>query len=179
LTVAVPAYVGFADRSLISMETAELGLVDYYKLSFRLFGFRIESAFYLYFMLLAFSAAAFILTYWRSPAALAIPILFLSAGIFVIGSEAFDTTNLRTVANPRFLSTLGLIPGFHILLLMLSGRRAGLLQILLACAQATIFEFALSIRASLLWFAFLVAAIAFLQVAVALARRYAPDGAAV
>jgi hypothetical protein len=176
LHTPVPKDVSFADRSLVSMVAAELGLVDYFKLSFRLFGFRVEAAFYLYFLLLGISAAAFILAHWRSRYALAIPILFLTAGNMIMASNFFDPVNTQSVTNPRFLSTLGLLPGLHILVLMLDRVRPTVVQIALACLQALIFEFALSIRASLLWLALLVVTIAIIQVSVALARRNDSNG---
>jgi hypothetical protein len=152
------------------MVAAELGLVDYFKLAFRLFGFRVESAFYLYFLILGVSLVAFILGHWRSPITLTIPILFLAAGNIVLGSNFFDSINSQNVTNPRFLSTLGILPGIHILMLMLDRHRASLPQVLLACVQALIFEFALSIRASLAWLMLFVATIAVIQIAVAFAR---------
>jgi hypothetical protein len=178
LHTVVPSDVSFADRSLISMETAEIGLVDYYKLSFRLFGFQVESAFYLYFVLLGISVAAFILAHWRSRAALVVPILFLAAGNIVLDTGLLDQINSQTVVNPRFVSTLGLLPGFHILLMMLDGRRPTVPQIVLACGQATIFEFVFSIRATLLWLVVFIAAIAIVQIAIAFARRNMAGGSA-
>jgi hypothetical protein len=169
----VPADVGFADRSMLSMDAADLGLVDYYKLAFRLFGVRVESAFYLYFTLLGISIAAFILAHWRSRSALAVPVLFLVAGNAVLGMEIFDHVNVHTVSNPRFLSTVGLLPGLHFVALMLEQRRATVFQIGLACLQAVIFEFSLSARASLIWLVLLIAVIAAFQVAIIFALRTA------
>ena len=51
------------------MKQADLRLVDFTKLSFRPFGFRIESFFYLYFVLIGVSAAIFIAAHYRSPVA--------------------------------------------------------------------------------------------------------------
>jgi hypothetical protein len=177
LNANVPTDVGFGDRSMLSMETAELGLVDYMKLAFRLFGFRVESMFYLYFSLFGVSILAFTLAHWRSIEALALSILFLAAGNIVFDTGLFDHINLQTVANPRFLSTLGLLPGLHIILLMLKPRPASLMQMALACIQAVIFEFALNIRASLLWLVLFVLALAVIQIAIWSARRARADRA--
>ena len=103
LNMPVPKDVGFGDRSLLSMGYAELGLVDYFKLAFRLFGYRVELAFYIYSLLLGISTVIFILAYWRSTATLAIPILFLAAGNLIFATTFFDTINSQTVANTRFL----------------------------------------------------------------------------
>jgi hypothetical protein len=170
LNAQIPKDVGFGDRSLLSMRYAELGLVDYFKLAFRLFGYRVESAFYLYFTLLGLSAATFVTAYWRSPIILTVPILFLAAGNIIFATSFFDSINSQSVANPRFVSTLGILPGLHILMLMLGARRATVIQVTLACVQAFIFEFALSIRAALFWCVIFVVFIALIQVAILIAR---------
>jgi hypothetical protein len=173
LNTPVPKDVGFGDHSLLSMGYAELGLVDYFKLTFHLFGYRVEGAFYIYFLLLGISVAAFILAYWRSSATLAIPILFLAAGNLIFSTDYFDNINSQSVANPRFISTLGILAGLHILMLMLGARRATIFQVALACVQTLIFAFTMSVRATLLWFVMLIVLVAIVQIAVLIARSEA------
>jgi hypothetical protein len=164
MQVPVPKYGNFADRSYFSMKEADLGLVDFTKLAFHVFGFRIEALFYLYFLMLGLSAATFIAGHYRSPAALTLPIAFLAAGNLVAGMDVFESVHLQTVTNGRFLATLGLLPAFHLIVLMLERRRTDWLQRLLAALQIAIVAFAYSARSSLIWLVLFFAAFAAAQI---------------
>jgi hypothetical protein len=170
LTVQIPQTVGFEDRSLFSMVFADLGLVDYDKLAFLLFGFRIEALYYLYFTILGTSVGAFVLAHRRSRIALAVPLLFLAAGNLIIGLSMFDIVDVSTVANSRFLSTLGILPGLHLIILMLERQRLTGGQFALALLQAAIFCLAISTRSALVWLLLFIVILALLQVAVGLCR---------
>jgi hypothetical protein len=173
MSVEVPVHPSFGDRSLLSMATAELGIVDYYKLAFRLFGFRVEAAYYLYFGMLAVSLIAFLLAFYRYPPMLALPVLLLVAGNLLFATSFFDDINVLSVANPRFVSTLGLLPGLHIAMLVLIRRRPDWTQFALAMVQVAVFAFVVSIRVSILWFLIFIVALSVLQLGAALARRAA------
>ncbi len=169
--VPVPRDVSFESQKLISMVYADLGIVDYYKAAFRLFGFRVESAYYFYFILLAVSVIAFILAHCRSSVALAVLVLVLAAGNIVVSASVFNEINLATVANPRFLSTLGILPGLHLLVLMIEKRRLTWDQAALAAVQASMICFVISIRSALFWMFLLVVAVAVLQLGIIIARN--------
>src|SRR5205814_429047 len=119
--------VKFGDRTLVLVQAEDLGMVDYYKLSFRLFGFTIEGFYYTYWLLLAVSAALFIICFWRSPAfLLTLNVLlmahFLAITYVVLGFPDAPPLLIGNVHDGRFLSVLGIIPALHLMLLFLGER---------------------------------------------------------
>jgi hypothetical protein len=168
VVVPRPDQASFADRSLSSMTFADVGLADYDKLAFMVFGFRIEALYYCYFLLLAIATTAFILAHRNSVPSLAVLVAFLSAGNLIISLNIFDDINVATVANSRFLSTLGILPGLHLILLMLERHRPTSGPIVLAVVQVAVFSLALSARSSIAWLAFLLVGLALLQFAIGL-----------
>jgi hypothetical protein len=170
--VGVPDHATFGDGSLISMRQMDLGLVDYYKLAFRLFGFRTEGFYYLYFVLLGVSIATFLMAYRRSTVELCVPVLFLGAGNIVLNMDVFDDIQVATVTNLRFLSTLGLLPALHLALLMVERRKLTWDHVLAAVIQIALLIFVFSIRSTVAWVLPLFLAIAIFQVAGHLKRLW-------
>src|SRR4029077_15817640 len=65
-----PQQPGFiADQTLITMIYSDIGYVDFTKLAFKVFGYKIEALYYIFFLLLAVSAAAYLIVFWSEPAA--------------------------------------------------------------------------------------------------------------
>jgi hypothetical protein len=52
----IPAFIAYGD--LITMVYDDVGIVDYIKIAFSIFGFKIQSLYYLFFSLLSLSSAA-------------------------------------------------------------------------------------------------------------------------
>lgn len=168
LVVKPPANANFENRMLVSMVGMDPGVVNYDKLAFRLFGYRVEALYYLYFVMLALGVVTFVLAFSSQPAILGVPILFLAAGNLVVTTDLFENQDLFTVANVRFLSTLGILPALHIATLILLRAKPDAKQLALAFVQTAIFSFAISIRSSLVWAVLLIAVLAALQLFVSI-----------
>lgn len=163
LSVQVPSQQSFTHRTMFSMVAEALGLVDYYKLSFALFGFNVESTFYTYFVIFSLSAILFLLGHRHRPLNLSALIVLLSAFYFIISAEYFTQINLATVANTRFLSTLGIIPGLHLLLLVLNTRRIRFENFVYAAGQTGILIFSYAAREAILWLILFLCVLAILK----------------
>jgi hypothetical protein len=152
LRVPPPDNASFKDNSLMRIDEADPGLVDYYKIAFHLFGFNTESFFHLYFVLLSISVVIFLMAHHQSMAFMTVPVLFLAAGNIVLSSDIFSIGDqLVSVVNLRFLSTLGLLPALHLVLLMLERQQITFVRAGLAVAQIVLLLFVFSIRSTITW----------------------------
>jgi hypothetical protein len=153
----LPGYV--TERSLFPAFHDDVGLVDYVKTSFRIFGYRIESLYDTFFLLLAISAAAYILAFWDDMTALFMLVLLLFCFRITL-----DTTILSIPAPSfsasRSCSTLALLPMWHLVLLLIRRHRASMAQVLLALTQIGIFILIIAARGTARWDTIFVVAVA-------------------
>jgi hypothetical protein len=121
------------------------------RLSFYLFGYNLLSLYLTYFAILAISISAFIYAFRFRPGLLALLIITCVAQVFLLSSSIFDPHRLGSVADPRFLSVLAIIPGMHLGYLVVSRARPTTAHVALAVLQSVILIFALWIRATAIW----------------------------
>ena len=143
----------------------DLGLVDYTRLSFYLFGYRIQSLYVLYFVILAISVTSFLWAFRAQPGFLLLAATACAAQVLLFASSLFNQSNLGTTADPRFLSVLAIIPGMHLACLIISKSRPTPINIGLAVLQSVILIFAFWIRSTAIW---VLTALSLLAIAVAL-----------
>ena len=127
------------------------GLVDYYILSFLLFGYEYQSLLYLYFLLLAIQSAIFFLQFRNGDHYIAMLILFLVAHYMTLTALRFRGNQLDEPTNVRFLPALAILPMIHICLLSLYQHRTSTPTILGAVAQAALLAFIIHCRSSAYW----------------------------
>jgi hypothetical protein len=134
----------------------DIGLVDFVKLAFTLFGYNFLSLYLAYFTILGASVWAFFLAFGDRPAYLATLAVAVFAHLVLLNSAIFDFTpyTFGTVTNPRFLSAIATIPGLHIAFSMMSDTRIDWRRAILVAFQASIVVFAISIRAVAIWVPF-------------------------
>src|SRR5499433_2786644 len=125
----------------------DVGLVDYVRLSFALFSPKMVSFFLTYFVLVATSFMAALVAFRKMPGILAIFVLYAVALAVVFRTNLLDL-DLVGILDPRFLSTLGLVPATHIAFAMVVQPQASASQIALALVQSAILVFAYWIRSS-------------------------------
>ena len=144
-----PGYL--SDGSLITTYYDDMGEVDYVSLAFRLFGLKVQSMLYLYFTLLALSAAIFILTFRDRIFALCL----LGATLFAYYVELylafFEPVAISTYWGMRHSSTLCLVPMMHFAFLLLWKRNLSLAAMAGAVVQLAILILAWRIRGSVAW----------------------------
>jgi hypothetical protein len=137
----------------------DVGYADFAKIGFRVFGYRLSSLYFGYFLVMGVSLGLYLLAYRRD-----VPMLLLLVGLQVgffllvralpqIGSyEIYPAGRLQlaTVINGRFLGTLGLVPFLHLAGLMLTWPRLTAGRVGLAAGQAAVLGLALHFRGSAL-----------------------------
>jgi hypothetical protein len=149
----------------------DLGFVEYVRLSFLVFGHKIQSLYYTYFLIFGVSAAAFLWTFRSRPALLMLLVIASVAQTTLLASNLFASYNLGSIADPRFLSIMATVPGLHLGCLLLDRSPPSIINVALAIVQSIILVFAFWIRASALWVILAVAVFAGLITICGLLKR--------
>jgi hypothetical protein len=146
-----PQAPGFiSDRTLVTMFYADLGYVDFTKLAFRIFGLKIESLYYLYFLLLSLSAAAYLVVFGREPAPLAVLLCTLFSFFIELHTSIF-TPDMPTFPGMRHGSTLALIPAWHFAMLVIYRRKPSAAVVATTLIQLAILVLVIEVRQSARW----------------------------
>lgn len=124
------------------------GLVDYYKLAFRVFGYKIESFFCLYFLFLILSISMFFIVFYKRLDLLYLLLLFICGHFIIAAATPMVGIELQTVHNPRFLPVLAVLPSIHLGLMVLGMHRFSKKVFICALVQAAILIFVIHIRTS-------------------------------
>lgn len=161
------------------------GLVDYYSLSFLLFGYQFQSLLYFYFFLLTIQSLIFFLQFRNNDHNILMLILFLVAHYMTLTALRFPGNQLNAPNNYRFLPVLAILPMLHICLLSAYQRKVSAPTILGAVAQAVLLAVIIHCRASAYWTLVPIALLAVLSLylwarnrkSLALAEMNAPPAA--
>jgi hypothetical protein len=147
----LPKNASFANRLLYAPEANDPGIVDYISWSFDIFGFRIESMYYFYFLILTASIVLYLICFRAD----ALPLVALSAlmvaFLMLVSSRYFEGVWLRTVHNQRFLTSLCFVPYLHLLFTLLLYRRPMWSRVVVTVLQTGIFVFIMFTRSSAIW----------------------------
>jgi len=156
----VPAHV--ADGSLMTMVYDDVGIVDYIKIAFTVFGPTIQSLYYLFFAILSLSTAAFFIQFRAQAVAQVVLLAVLSAFALELQTNFFSN-DVPTFWGMRHCSTLALVPLWHLAFLMLYRVRLSWWSVGFAALQVAIVLLAIKTRGSTLWVVlFLVGLAAFI-----------------
>ena len=142
-----------SDDTLAFTKMEDLGIIDYYKLSFRLFGYDIAGFYYTYFVFLASTIAIFYFGFWNRLGILAIFNVLLVGEVFAVEYIAYHSTNpdLLTVHSGRFLSLLAVVPAFHLFVSLWRPGPFDVKKVVWVAIQVFFLAFVISIRNSALW----------------------------
>jgi hypothetical protein len=143
-----PGYI--SDRGLITTMYHDMGSVDYIKLSFRLFGNRIEALYYTFFVIIATSSLLFLATFPNSITAQLVLLCTLFAFQLELHTPIFNA-GMPTFAGVRHGSTLCLIPVWYFALLTVHKRRASWLLLIIGAGQLAILILAITVRGTATW----------------------------
>jgi hypothetical protein len=143
-----------------SLEREDVGMITYQELSFRIFGFNVESFLYLYYLLLFVSVLIFLLTYLKRIDLLNLLLLFVCSHYVIVAiAPLVGDLRLQTVHNDRFFSVLGILPTMYLSLLGLSKTRLSLAKVVGATIQVLILLLVIQVRSAAVWqMMFLIAA---------------------
>jgi hypothetical protein len=137
-------------RQIVPESAEDLGRVDYYKLAFTLFGFRIEAATYLFFSFLLLSSLLLWAGFSRNFLALALLNAYLVAINLVVQSDLF-TPNLPSISAYRGFSALAIVPAIHLILCTWHRVRLTSWMGITGLAQTAILIFVIWTRSSGMW----------------------------
>jgi hypothetical protein len=137
----------------------ELGLADYIYLSFRIFGDKIASLYYFFYLIVGVSCSVYILQFSDRPFLLYLLAIFIGA-LYFLGDYAGNySVQLGSIANSRGYSGLSLLPALHVLFVFWQRRPPSALTVVGVVLQSLIFAFLLSCRTEVAWQLAMVAAI--------------------
>jgi hypothetical protein len=128
------------------------GMIDFTRGAFWLFGIDVISLYYFFFLLVGGSAVLFVWSHRRSYSACVLLFACVCAIYAFMPSVVYADPQLISVANARFLSTIAIIPLFHILLFLVRPDFPIRWQDLIALiGQTALLTFAYAIRNSTIW----------------------------
>jgi|GEM_PF-2017068 len=142
------------------IQANELGYADYIYFSFRLFGDKICSLYYFFFLVVAATCLVYVLQFRNSPFLLFVLVIFLGELYFLENYAQSYGLEVQTVTNGRLFSGLSLLPVLHILFLHWQRRPPHAFAVAGVIVQSLIFGFLLSCRTEAAWQAAMVAAVA-------------------
>ena len=139
----------------------DLGYVDFAKLAFYLFGLHIRAFYYLFFLIYGLSLLVGLIERHRDP--MGQIILLSAAGLVYVSCyySNFLPSGSSNMLNPQFMPVLALIPGIHLLLILVDKAAPDWWRAAIVVFQSGVIFFAIHIRASAVWWipALLLAAV--------------------
>lgn len=129
------------------------GYINYVRLSFLLFGYKISSVLFLYFAFLLIQIIFYFIEFRKNSLATAALVLFLLSHYAIIAVLAY-VPGVVTPHNIRFLPVLSILPIMHVSTLVLFPKSIKLGTSLRVCVQSLMFLFVLQCRSSAIWFVF-------------------------
>jgi hypothetical protein len=144
--------VNTCGSGLVMHSANDQGMIDFTRGAFWLFGIDVTSLYYFFFLLVGSSMLLFVCSHWRSYSACVLLFACACAVYAFMPSVVYSDPQLISLANPRFLSTLAIIPLFHILVFLVrpdfSVRWQDLISLI---GQAALLAFAYAIRNTTIW----------------------------
>jgi hypothetical protein len=142
------------------IQANELGYADFIYFSFRLFGDKISSLYYFYYLVVAATCLIYVLQFRNSPFLLFLLVIFLGELHFLENYANSYGLQLKTVTNSRLFSGLSMVPALHVLFVLWQRQPPRALIVAGVCLQSLIFAFLLSCRTETAWQIAMVAAVA-------------------
>jgi hypothetical protein len=141
------------------IQANELGFADYIYFSFRLFGDRISSLYYFFYLIVAATCLVYILQFRDSPFLLFVLVIFLGELFFLENYARSYGMQMQAVTNGRLFSGLSLMPVLHVLFLHWQRRPPRVFSVAGVIVQSLIFGFLLSCRTEAIWQVAMAAAV--------------------
>ena len=133
------------------IEGNELGLADYGLWSFRIFGQKISSLYYFYFLVLLATCLLYVLQFKNNPFLLFVLVMFLSGLCFLENYAKSYGLEINTIHNSRIFSALSLLPALHVIFVLWRRVPVSATNLALVAGQSLIFAFILSCRTEAAW----------------------------
>jgi hypothetical protein len=159
MAVPPPPEAFVVDSGLRTMVYDDIGIVDYDRIAFSIFGVKVEALYYLFFAILILSTIAFLIQFWASPVAQVVLLLNLMAFLLELHAGIFGK-DMPSFWGMRHGSTLAILPAWHFALLIVRRSRMTIVGLLLAMVQVAILILAIRMRGSAAWTVVFLAALA-------------------
>jgi hypothetical protein len=104
-----------ASEGIYYFEGYDLGQIDYVKAAFHLFGYRISSLLYLYYLILTISVVLFYACFRNNNLAIVTLLIFVISHYAIVSAAPGLGHNVKVIYSARFISVLGILPLFHLL----------------------------------------------------------------
>jgi hypothetical protein len=154
------------------IQANELGYADYIYFGFRLFGEKISSLYYFFYLIVAATCLLYSLQFRKSPFLLFLLVIFLGELFFLENYANSYGMHLKTVTNSRLFSGLSLVPALHVLFVLWRRQPPRAFTVTAVIVQSVIFAFLLSCRTELAWQVAMIAVVACgIGLSVLLSRR--------
>jgi len=145
-------HFSYPKNPFIIMNAEDTGLVDLYRLSFRLFGYHADAMYRCVFLLLAASLLMFSA---QARGSVWVSLLILSSMLsfrLLFDSGVFDTVGAPSVNSNRNLGMLGILATLHLMLYShMQNRYDPVVSRLLWLMQLALLLFVMSVRSAVLW----------------------------
>jgi len=129
---------------------SDLGLVDYTRSAFQLFGYRSESIYYLFFLVLCTGCLLYIVDQFTHLSRLFMCFLILLS-LYIVVFIMPLTDQFGNLTEPRFFEILGLIPALHILLMIRDRRSISIASFFVVLCQSLLLIFVYYCRSTSAW----------------------------
>jgi hypothetical protein len=133
------------------IEGNELGLADYIFWSFRIFGEKISSLYYFYFLVLLMTCLLYVLQFKDNPFLLFMLVMFLGGLFFLENYAKSYGVQVNAIQNSRLFSALSLLPALHVIFALWRRVSATVVNLALVSGQSLVFAFILSCRTEAAW----------------------------
>lgn len=137
-----------ADGTLVFIHSEDLGVVDFFKLSFHLFGYNIQGFYNTYFLLFGTGLILVFVAFWSRPGVLMGANFLLFGFLFAI--YRLDYT-VDSIADGRSLATLAILPIYHLMVLLWTSPRWTVIGIVSAAFQVILLMCVVTMRGSAQW----------------------------
>ncbi len=137
----------------VIMPAEDTGLVDFYKLSFFLFGYHADSTYHCFFLLLSISCLLFLMQARGQPCFLVLLVVVLFSFNLLFYSDVFTgRADAPSVTSNRNLGILSIIATMHLMLFSrMQNRYARVSGWLMWITQAALLIFLMTVRSSTQW----------------------------
>jgi hypothetical protein len=150
----LPTLPAYCAQDIRGVGADDVGYVDFVKIAFCLFGLQIRALYYFFFLL--YGLTLFWALIERQNDRMGQIFLLGVAGLIYVSCYYSDLlqpepTGSGNMLNPRFIPVLALVPGFHLLLMMVARVPPNWWRLAIVFVQTAVIFFAIHIRLSAVW----------------------------
>src|SRR5262249_19989377 len=151
----LPKFADYCGTAIRGLGGDDVGYVDFAKIAFFLFGLHIRAFYYLFFWIYGLTLFVALIERHRDP--MGQIILLSAAGLIYVSCYYSDFLLLPepggsgNMLNPRFMPVLALVPGIHLLLMLVDKAAPNWWRLAIVIFQSGVIFLAVHIRVSAIW----------------------------